>query len=130
MYFLAFRPGLYQQKYHYDVLMCGLDSIRTAWFRIQAAVEEYNLPRLGSRVRIPSPAPDFLRKIKDFEAALWGRFCFHGPLDGNSEAEWKHHAESRRRRNRRFGGSNPESKRFWAGDSTRLASPAARRATA
>ena len=71
-----------------------------------------------------------LRKIKDFRAALQGRSCFEGPLDGNSEAEWKHHAESRRRRNRRFGGSNPESKRLWAGDSTRLASTAARLATA
>ena len=37
------------------------------------------LPRLGSRVRIPSPAPEFLRKIKDFEAALWSRFCLEKP---------------------------------------------------
>ena len=36
------------------------------------------LPRLGSRVRIPSPAPDFRRKVKDFEAALPGRFCLQG----------------------------------------------------
>ena len=36
------------------------------------------LPRLGSRVRIPSPAPDFRRKTKHFEAALWGRFAYMG----------------------------------------------------
>ena len=70
-----------------------------------------------------------IRKIRDFQAALQGRFCFQGPFGGNSEAEWKHHAESRRRRNRRFGGSNLESKRLWAADSTWLASPAAQRAT-
>ena len=49
MYFLAFRPGLYQQKYHHDVLMCGLDSVRAAWFWIQVAIAEHNLQRLESR---------------------------------------------------------------------------------
>ena len=27
--------------------MCGLDSVRAAWFWIQVAVAEHNLPRLG-----------------------------------------------------------------------------------
>ena len=48
-YFWTFCPGPHQQTYHHDVLMCGLDSIRAAWFRIQVAVEEHNLPGLESR---------------------------------------------------------------------------------
>lgn len=38
-YSLAFRPGPYQQQYHHDVLMCGLGSVRAAWFWIQVAVD-------------------------------------------------------------------------------------------
>ena len=48
-YFWAYRPSPYQQTYHHDVLMCGLDSVRAAWFWIQVAVAEHNLPRLESR---------------------------------------------------------------------------------
>ena len=32
-------------------------------------------PRLGSRVRTASPAPDCLGKIKKLKAALWGRLA-------------------------------------------------------
>ena len=109
------------------IVQCSSASLRSPGCAV--ADPSGTLPRLGSRVRIPSPAPDFLRKIRDFQAALQGRFCFQGPFGGNSEAERKLHAESRRRRNRRFGGSNLESKRLWAADSTGLASPAAQRAT-
>src|SRR5260370_41020571 len=34
------------------------------------------LPRLGSRVRIPSPAPNFLKKISDMDRSLGIAFCF------------------------------------------------------
>jgi hypothetical protein len=34
------------------------------------------LPRLGSRVRIPSPAPEILKDFREFRAAPRGRFCF------------------------------------------------------
>jgi len=43
------------------------------------------LPRLGSWVRIPSPAPDFITKIKDFEAALRAVFASKTP----ATAIWK-----------------------------------------
>jgi hypothetical protein len=43
-----------------------------------------SLPRLGSRVQIPSPAPKFINKIKGLKTVLRGRFCledlFPGPI--------------------------------------------------
>ncbi len=36
------------------------------------------LPRLGSWVRIPSPAPDFLKKISGLERSFGAAFCFPG----------------------------------------------------
>ncbi len=54
------------------------------------------MPRLGSRVRIPSPAPVSLRKIKYLYCAFGGAFCFHFARMESMEAEWKHPGESRR----------------------------------
>ena len=44
------------------------------------------LPRLGSRVRIPSPAPDFLKKISGLERSFGAAFCFPGLWAGVGEA--------------------------------------------
>ena len=40
------------------------------------ASEVHTLRRLGSRVRILSPAPDFLEKISDIERSFEAVFCF------------------------------------------------------
>ena len=37
------------------------------------------MPRLGSRVRIPSPAPDFPKGIQSFESGPLGPFLLRGP---------------------------------------------------
>jgi hypothetical protein len=51
------------------------------------------LPRLGSRVRIPSPAPIFLKEIRCLERSLGAVFCFLDPSAKPGEA-----AESVKRR--------------------------------
>lgn len=48
------------------------------------------LPRLGSGVRIASPAPVFLREIKHLANALRGVFCFPGLALESGEAGGKH----------------------------------------
>jgi hypothetical protein len=47
------------------------------------------LPRLGSRVRILSPAPDFLRKVSDLERSLGLYFAspFHSVRSGKQQEE-------------------------------------------
>jgi len=52
-------------------LIGGWDTVGYPRIRLSAT-----LPRLGSRVRIPSPAPGFLKEIKKLEDALRGVFCF------------------------------------------------------
>jgi hypothetical protein len=46
---------------------------RMLW-RLKSAI----LPRLGSWVRIPSPAPDFLKKMKRLRRSFGAVFCFLG----------------------------------------------------
>ena len=47
------------------------------------------LPRLGSRVRIPSPAPDFLNEIRVLKRSLGAVFCFPAHRVGAGEAPGK-----------------------------------------
>jgi hypothetical protein len=47
------------------------------------------LPRLGSRVRIPSPAPDFLNEIRVLKRSFGAVFCFPGLGVGIGEAPGK-----------------------------------------
>ena len=47
------------------------------------------LPRLGSRVQIPSPAPGFLREIKALERSFGASFCFPALGAGAGEAPGK-----------------------------------------
>ncbi len=61
------------------------------------------LPRLGSGVRIPSPAPKFSMKTKRLRNALRGVSCFQRRCRGTVEAEWKHLRGNPRIRHRRRG---------------------------
>ena len=44
------------------------------------------MPRLGSRVRIPSPAPDFIKELSGLERSFGAAFCFPGLWTGVGEA--------------------------------------------
>ena len=57
------------------------EGFRGLWDRIRCGRKSglVRLPRLGSRVRIPSPAPVFLNKIKRLKTVLRGRSCLEGP---------------------------------------------------
>jgi hypothetical protein len=60
-------------------------------------------PRLGSRVRIPSPAPNFLKEINFLERPFGAVFCFPASLSKIGEAEGKQWGEDRSGRAATFG---------------------------
>ena len=51
------------------------------------------LPRLGSRVRIPSPAPNFLKEINDFERSF-GPVCRFPAPDVRAGEAWGKHQKA------------------------------------
>ncbi len=53
------------------------------------------MPRLGSRVRIPSPAPNFLNEIRAIKTVPRGRFCLESWTFTGLQAESIHLDESR-----------------------------------
>ncbi len=61
------------------------------------------LPRLGSRVRIPSPAPDFLNEIIVLKRSFGAVFCFPAHRAGAGEAPGKQPASCRGIRPAAFG---------------------------
>ena len=61
------------------------------------------LPRLGSRVRIPSPAPNFLKEISFLERSFGAVFCFPASLCETGEAWGKQQEEDRSGRAATFG---------------------------
>jgi hypothetical protein len=62
------------------------------------------LPRLGSRVRIPSPAPNFLEEINGLKRSSGAASCFPAPLVETGEAWGK---EDRSGRTATFGICRP-----------------------
>ena len=61
------------------------------------------LPRLGSRVRIPSPAPNFLDEVNGLEQFFGAFFCFPASLSEIGEAWGKQDEEGRSGRTATFG---------------------------
>ena len=64
------------------------------------------LPRLGSRVRIPSPAPNFLREINGLERSFGAVFCFPALVWETGEAWGKQQEACRSGRTATFGMGN------------------------
>src|SRR3984885_11085265 len=68
------------------------------------------LPRLGSRVRIPSPAPKFLKEISDIVRSFGAFFCFPALACRAGEAWGKLREAGCRGRTAAFGLGNCSSK--------------------
>ena len=62
-------------------------SLRSPGYPVANSSE--TLPRLGSRVRIPSPSPGFLGEIKMLERSFGASFCFPALGVGAGEAPGK-----------------------------------------
>jgi hypothetical protein len=63
-----------------------IGSLRAAW--AQTCSRSATLPRLGSRVRIPSPAPDLLKEIRCLKWPSKAISCFPAPSSKTGEGSW------------------------------------------
>src|SRR5208282_4141965 len=69
-------PGYGREPKNIEFSVVSIDYRTVAGGGIAYSSLIMTLPRLGSRVRIPSPAPKSLRDFNRLRAALRGRFCF------------------------------------------------------